>query len=83
MSAWLALVFHVPQIQHSRGTRVGGERGSSCNGKGGINNEIGRGDEGGMLGAGALTVDEGIEDELAVLFHKVVDVSENATVPTP
>ena len=28
---------------------------------------------------GALTVDQSVEDELAVLFHKVVDVSKNAT----
>lgn len=32
------------------------------------------------VGAKALTIDESIEDELAVLFHQVVDVSENATV---
>ena len=30
--------------------------------------------------ASGLTVDQGIEDELAVLLHQVVDVSENATV---
>lgn len=32
---------------------------------------------------GLLTVDESVEDELAVLLHKVVDVSENATVQNP
>ena len=29
---------------------------------------------------GALTVDKSVEDELAVLLHQVVDVSENTTV---
>jgi hypothetical protein len=29
---------------------------------------------------GKLTVDKSVEDELAILLHQVVDVSENTTV---
>lgn len=47
--------------------------------RGGCNKIRGGGGEE-LVGAEALTIDESIEDELAVLFHQVVDVSENATV---
>lgn len=49
--------------------------------KGGAEEHNGRGSgEGCGRDGGALTVDQSIKNELAVLFHQVVDVSENATV---